>query len=639
MLIIEDKNKTKALLREFIFQVVSEVFGNRVKLVLEDIHLDNPKIENYGDYTTNIAMKLAGQLKMKPCDVAKIISNEVNEYIKGDKRITFEPDSKNSTEKSFSISKILEDVDLTTIGTGFINFKLKKDYLISQIRELLENENVVKTTKNKKKKIMVEFAHPNTHKEFHIGHLRNISLGESIVRILESCGFKVFRANYEGDVGLHVAKAIWGVRKKIAYEKLDLADLEKLSPAKKAEFLGEGYSLGSKAYETDEKARVEIINLNLAIYKDPYQVDLWEKTRNWSLQYFDTVYKRLGTHFDRLFFESEVEKAGRQKVIEGVKSGIFIKDKDGSIYFPGKNYGLNNCVFVTKEGYATYEGKEIALEELEYRVFPFDLDIHVVANEQKNFFAIAFAAVEKVYPHQKGRQYHLAYGMVNLKGSKLSSRMGNVVTADELIDSAREKIIKIIKEGTDKEKEEIAEKVAIAAVKYSMLRVNPKMDIALDLEESVSLVGDSGPYLLYTYARCRSVMRKAGLEGFSLDSLKLFKLPIKINYEEQALLRALYRFPEVVIEAGNMLSPNIICSYLYNLAQKYNLFYQKHKILSVDNSLNLIEKDSQPPKDKKKEDSDLSQKTTFFRLFLTLATAALLKRGLYLLGIWTVEKM
>jgi len=610
MLPIDYKNKVVILLKQLIFRALNDAFENKTKFNLENIEIENPKIKNYGDYSTNIAMKLAGQLKMEPCDIAKIIAKKINDYILNDIKITLIPDSKNSKRENITISQILENVDTKTIGIGFINFKLKKEYLISQIIQLLKNKNLVLTTKNEKKKIMVEFAHPNTHKEFHIGHLRNISIGESLVRVLEACGFEVFRANYEGDVGLHVAKAIWGVRKKIENSKLKIENLRQLTPAKKAEFLGEGYALGSKAYEEDEKARKAIMALNLAIYKDPYKVDLWEETRGWSLEYFDSVYKRLGTHFDRLFFESEVEKKGREKVKEAVQSGIFIKDSDGSIYFPGKKYGLNNCVFVTKEGYATYEGKEIALEDLEYQTFPFDLDIHVVANEQKNFFQIAFAAVEKLYPVQKGRQYHLAYGMVNLKGGKLSSRTGNVVTADKLIDQARDKIIKIIKEGSIAEKEKIAEKVAIAAVKYSMLRVNPKIDIAFDLAESVSLMGDSGPYLLYTYARCKSVMRKAGLDGFS-DNLSDFSSSLNEQSEEEiALLRMLYLFPEVILEAGKNILPSLICNYLYDMAQKYNLFYQKHKILGSN-----------------------------FRLFLTLSTAEILKRGLYLLGIETVEKM
>src|SRR3989338_420045 len=335
------------------------------------------------------------------------------------------------------------------------------------------------------------------------------------------------------------------------------------------------------------------MDINKAIYQDPTSVPLWKETRQMSLDYFEGIYKRVGSNFDRLFFESEVEAKGRQLVIDAVEKGIFIWDKDGSIYFPGEKIGLNNCVFVTRENYATYEGKDVALEHFEYEVFPYDLDIHVVDNEQKNFFEIAFAALEQLFPYQKGKQYHLAYGMVNLKSGKISSRTGQVITADWLIDEAKGKIKEIIqlsnkpinqlsnKYERDRE-EEIAEKVAIAAVKYSMLKVNPKQDIAFDLEESVSLEGDSGPYLLYTYARGRSVIRRAEstLSAFPRRLPKSPRLLREINKEEREILRLLARFEEVVAEAAIGLSPNVMASYLFKLTQAYNLFYAKHTILA-----------------------------------------------------------
>lgn len=420
-----------------------------------------------------------------------------------------------------------------------------------------------------------------------------------------------------------------------------------LNPAEKAKFLGEAYALGSKAYEEDKRAQKEIIALNVQIYKDPSQLELWKETREWSLEYFDSIYKRLGSHFDRLFFESEVEKPGREMVYEGVKKGIFTKDKDGSIYFPGEKYGLNNCVFVTRENYATYEGKEIACEELEYETFPYDLSINNVAG-QSNFFQISYKATEILFPRHKGKHFNLAYGMVNFKSGKLSSRTGQVITADWLIDEAKLKILKLLKPGYSKEEQVIiAEKVAVAAVKYSMLRVNPKMDIAFDLEESVSLEGDSGPYLMYTYARCKSVMRKAELSGHSeakrneakesseaLPSVarSFATLRMTPNPEELSLLRTFYRFSEVVVEAARTLSPNLLCSFLFDLAQKYNLFYNKHSILNPESR-----------KDTWKVALDDSFQVEVivksFRLALTQATSIILKHGLYLLGIETVERM
>ncbi len=627
------------------------------------IIIDHPAREDYGDYSTNLALMLASKLKKSPRVIAQSICDEINHMIKTHQNIAPVSWRNNTKTGEIKVSDVLEKCDIA--GSGFINIWLTEIYLITQSNQLLKNIKSVTTTQNyndgrsgilKGAKIMVEFAHPNTHKEFHIGHLRNISLGESLVRLLERAGSEVFRANYEGDVGLHVAKAIWGVRKKIKNSEFRIQNLRKLTPAEKAKFLGEGYALGSKAYE-NEDAKKEIMDLNKSIYNNPNQVELWKVTRGWSLEYFDTVYKRLGSHFDRLFFESEVEKIGRDRVKEEVKKGIFIKDKDGSIYFPGEKYGLNNCVFVTRENYATYEGKEIALEELEYRTFPFDLDIHVVANEQINFFQIAFKAVEIVHPVQKGRQYHLPYGMVNLKTGKISSRTGQVMTADWLLDEAKKRIFKILEHNksnySKEDQEEIAEKTAVAAVKYTMLKVGPKMDIAFDLEESVNFDGDSGPYLLYTYARCQSVLRKAvtSSKKYQVARSKYEEINtthttyyLLLSTEERSLLRSFYRFEEVAQDAVLNLSPNLICSYLFDLAQKYNLFYGKHKILNSDNKEQTTNN-----KEPVYAESDLAtageQKTVKienkqeFRLFLTTATAQIIKEGLYLLGIETVERM
>lgn len=629
--LISGEGETKLIvqLQKILDLTVSKVLkSQKIENVDYRIIISHPAREDYGDYSTNVALMLASKLKQSPRAIAQSICDEINDLIKSHQIIA--PVSWRSGTKTdeFNVSDILEKCDIA--GSGFINMWLTEVYLITQSYQLLKNIKSVISTQTTNldrpgilngSKIMVEFAHPNTHKEFHIGHLRNISLGESLVRLLGRAGSEVFRANYEGDVGLHVAKAIWGVKQKFkAQSSPPMADrplaeklktMESKSPQEKAKFLGEAYALGSKEYEKEETKK-EIMDLNKSIYNNPYQVELWEETRGWSLEYFDTVYKRLGSRFDRLFFESEVEKIGRDRVKEEIKKGIFIQDKDGSIYFPGEKYGLNNCVFVTREDYATYEGKEIALEELEYRTFSFDLDIHVVANEQINFFQIAFKAVEMVYPIQKGRQYHLPYGMVNLKTGKISSRTGQVMTADSLLDEAKKRIIEILQHNASnyskEDQEEIAEKTAVSAVKYAMLKVGPKMDIAFDLEESVSFEGDSGPYLLYTYARCQSVLRKAG------DNSKSLKLPKSLNPEELSLLRTFYRFEEVVNNAVLNMTPNLICSYLFDLAQRYNLFYGKHKILESAEAREL-------------------------RLFLTTVTAQIIKEGLYLLGIETVERM
>ncbi len=636
-----DEGALLSQLRQCLYEVVGDVYPQVKDAIGKDtIVLGKPTQEMFGDYTTNIALILSKPVGKNPREIAE----ELVKKLLSDK------------ESDQKLKHLIQTAQVA--GPGFINIWLPHSYLFSLL-SILEgedflnhlSEHVKKTSGNtlSGKKVFVEFAHPNTHKEFHIGHLRNIAIGESVVRILQACGATVFRANYEGDVGLHVAKAIWGVYQKVhkkgSLNKSDIDDekvdmIRKKSPPERAKFLGQGYALGSKMYEEDPAAKQEIMDLNKAIYIDPTTVVLWKETRQWSLDYFDTIYKRLGTHFDRLFFESEVEALGRKIVKAQVEKGIFVKDKDGSIYFPGEKFGLNNCVFVTKEDYATYEGKEVALEDYEYKTFPFDISIHNVAYEQKNFFQIAFTAVEQVFPYQKNKQFHLAYGMVKLKGGKLSSRTGEVITADNLLDQAKEEIKTIVKGSTtrlsnslsEKEVESIAEKVAVSAVKYSMLRVNPKMDIAFDLAQSVSFDGDSGPYIQYTYARCKSVLKR-GESNKTTKPLPITEHVYAITSEEEKnLLRNLHEFSSVIVDAGRNLSPNLIGTYLFSLSQKFNIFYNKHSILTPG------EKDVGLSEGKHLSQVDIDELRAF-RLSLTSATAHVLKVGLYLLGIETVERM
>lgn len=659
-------------LQNIIAKALDDALGYKTSSLYE-IKIEHPKVENYGDFATNIALVLGNKLKMKPFDVAEKLDRKLKEYIRDGQTISIKTDSKAVSPVIYSVSDILEKSQ--AVLPGFLNLFLSQKYLSTHLSILLSSDYPVSTGKTQQlsstskdsiSRVLVEFAHPNTLKEFHIGHLRNISIGESVVRILEANGVKVFRANYEGDVGLHVAKALWGVYQKLGENKDKKTALDEITavmtPAQKAKFLGEGYALGSKKYDDDKSVTSEIIALNKAIFNDPDAVLFWKETRQMSLDYFDSIYKRLGSHFDRLFFESEVEERGREIVKQNIKTGLFIQDKDGSIYFPGQKYGLNNCVFVTQENYATYEGKEIACEELEYKTFPYELSVNVVAIEQRNFFQISYKATETVFPIHRGKHFHLAYGMVNLKSGKLSSRKGEVITADWLIDEAKKRVREIIastdKKGVEAIPDAAIEKIAVAAVKYSMLRVNPLMNIAFDIEKSVSFDGDSGPYLQYTYARCKSVIRKweagsgklekeVGSEKSKgptshVNNLASHLPPLTSwNPEELALLRTFVRFEEVVYEAAKSFSPNLICSYLFDLAQKYNLFYAKHSILGI------IEYKTNNPsttlmagiKQEKEPNTHNLQPTTQFRLALTQATANILKSGLNLLGIETVERM
>jgi arginyl-tRNA synthetase len=452
-----------------------------------------------------------------------------------------------------------------------------------------------------------------------------------MVRLLEGNGNKVIRANYQGDVGLHIAKCLYGILRSTKYAmpagRQEVRSTNLKTIHEKIQFLAEAYVAGNKAYEEDEKAKEKINTINNQIYaKDPEIYPMYEQTRAWSLEYFDSIYKRLGSHFDRFYFESETYGLGKKLVLEFVEKGIFEKD-EGAVIFPGEKYGLHNRVFITSEGNATYEGKDIGLAKLQFSEYRPDQIIHCVSTEQIEYFRVIFEAIAHVFPETKGKEFHLIYGWVRLKTGKMSSRSGNVVLGEWLLDEVKKEIQGILIKGDrgypKKEQDSIAEKAAVAAVKYAFLKVSTPQEIAFDIKESININGDSGPYLLYTYARCKSVLQKSGNssvivrsgndEAISIRKIASSRkagLAMTLNQEEHDVARLLLYFPEIVEEAGRLLAPNTLCSYLFHLAQAFNLFYAKHEILG--NNL---------------------------RIMLTEKTAETLKKGLYLLGIETVERM
>ncbi len=552
-------------------EIIKKIKSSLAGISEADIRLSRPTDSSHGDFTTSVALVASRKLGKNPIDIANELKDNLGS-IEGIEKIKVAP-------------------------PGFINFFVAKDNLLDNLSEILEKkEKYGKSNKLVGKKILIEFAHPNTHKEFHIGHLRNISTGEAIVRILDNLGATTKRANYQGDVGLHVAKALFGI------EKLgNISEFEGKSLKEKAEFLGKAYTLGSKYYEEDEHAKEKISEINKKIYeKDSETMLLWEKTRSWSLDYFDSIYKRVDSKFDRLYFESEVFDVGKKLVLSHIDDGIFEKS-EGAVIFDGEKYGLHKRVFITTEGNPTYEGKEMGLGQLEYEEFSFDEAVHVVGPEQAGYFKVVFKALELINQALAGKEKHLSYGFVRLKDGKMSSRMGNVIAGEWLLDEAKKKISESFKEMD----EWTLEMVAVGAVKYSMLKFGRTSDIAFSFEDSISLEGNSGPYIQYTFARTQSVLAKKAATSKVSNS--------DLEKEELEIIRMLTKFGEVAEEAGNSFAPNILCNYLFELCQKFNLFYQKHKIIGGEEEE--------------------------FRLVLTKAVGQVIKNGLYLLGIESPEKM
>ena len=666
-------------------KIIKEVI---VKMGISDVV---PVVEHtadlsHGDYTTNVAMQLAKVLKRSPVEIAKEIKYKLTADSLQFTAKAVDHFTDRSGQKVSGTGKensVLQDIDKIEVAPpGFINFYLSASTLSTELSEVLESKegfgmlysSVKREAESVKKKIMVEFAHPNTHKAFHIGHLRNITTGEAIIRLLKSQGATVIRANYQGDVGMHIAKALYALLR-THNSQLTTHNLKSLSLNEKVELLGKAYAAGSRAFEEDKEAQARIKDYNFLIYAaaqrfqkergiEPSSTDylkfvsgrdaeldeiyeLWKETRQWSLDYFDSIYKRVGSHYDRFYFESECLR-GVDLAKDAVKKGV-LEESEGAIIFNGKKYGLDTRVFVNSLGLPTYEAKELALSQKEFSEFgTLDKVIHVVGPEQASFFQVTFKT-EELLGIQKNQQYHLVYGWVKLKQGKMSSRLGNVVLGETLLEEAKKEIVKILNKPSaislqlSDKKEEIAEKAAIAAVKYAFLKVSTLNTIAFDLKESVNINGDSGPYLMYTYARCKSVMRKAqkpsaiSLQPSDKSESREVKADSSFNSEELLVMRLIYRFTENVGTAAKTYSPNILCEYLYDLSSAFNTFSNKHSILGGD--MQYVTRDTKI--DQKKVSSFKLQVSSQsqFRLTLTTATAQVLKNGLYLLGIETLEKM
>ncbi len=543
-----------------------------------DVLLSIPKNIAFGDYSTNIALQLAKQDsangKQKPTEIASGIVDRLQRAPEG------EGDS----------SEYLEKVEVA--GEGFINFFLKDEELVKNAEDLDLLRKV-----EAPQKILVEYGHVNPLKEIHIGHLRTFILGESICRTIEALGNEVFRANYQGDIGLHIAKAIWGIRKAGLPTK-------SLSLEEKAEFLGKAYALGVISYDENPQTKEEIDKINIELYqKDPGLKEVYDLARGWSLEYFEPIYELLGIKYDRCFFESEVFEQGKQIVLDNV--GKVFEKSDGAIIFPGEKYGLQTRVFVTSKGNPTYEGKELGLAEAEYDEFNYEKSIHVVASEQEGYFQVVIKAIELIFPYLVGKKQHLSYGVVNLKMGKMSSRTGNVVTVNELLAVVSEKVREVMKNSRIEVDQEIVRKIALGAIKFHYLKFSPRPNIVFDLDQSVSLDGDSGPYVQYTFARIQSVLKKGTVEPEYNE--------VDLEKQERALLRQLYFFQETVEEIGVVYHPNILTSYLMDLARIYNLFYQESRIVGSEKEA--------------------------FRLKLSLEVGKVLKKGLHLLGIEAPERM
>ena len=474
-------------------------------------------------------------------------------------------------------------------GAGFINIFLTDKFLISS----LTTPGVVQTTPGVVSKVVFEYTDPNPFKVFHIGHLMPNLVGQAFSNIFEYLGADVKRVNYQGDVGLHVAKSVYGVIKLGGLEQVKGKSLDV-----RTKFLGQAYVLGTNDYESDKNAKTEIININKAVYKvaqdnllaPEYQKeklkfgdvdasidlemikDIYLTGRAWSLEKFDEIYERLGTNFDSYYFESTAGEVGSKVVMKGLEKSVFEKS-DGAIVFKGEQYGLHTRVFINSEGLPTYEAKDLGLPTIKQKDFDYDLSVIVTGNEIDDYFKVVLKALSLINPDLSSKTKHISHGMLKLTTGKMSSRKGNVITGEELMDMVVNKIEEIISTRQDlseAEKLQIKEQVGLSAIKYMVLKPTTGSDIVFDLEESVKYDGNSGPYLQYTVVRANSILKK--LTG-TYDTEKSDLLDI-----ESELILKLIQFNGVILRCADNYSVHFLSNYLYQLASSFNGYYGQVKI-------------------------------------------------------------
>jgi arginyl-tRNA synthetase len=483
---------------------------------------------SHGDYATNAAMAAAKTLGRNPRELADALAQTLRESLAG----------------------VVSSIEVA--GPGFINFTLARPVISGIVKEAATlGSDWGRGSETEGKRYSIEYSCPNPFKEMHIGHLMSTVIGEALAGTIENGGATVIRDSYGGDVGPHVAKALWALREKGIAE-----------PATAKE-IGDAYAHGSRAYEESAEAKTEIDGLNRAIYQgtDAELMELWRKGRDVSLEAFREIYKVLSTHFDYYFFESETATPGMEVVQDGLARGIF-EESEGAIIYKGEKKGLHTLVFVTSQGTPTYEAKELGLAFLIEERVPNDIRYILTAAEQVGHFAVVHAAMEDIAPLVARKTSHVPHGFLRLTSGKMSSREGNIITAAALIEEVLEKA---------KEKNEdplIAEQVAVGAIKYMILRQAAGGDIMFDTEKSLSLDGDSGPYLQYALVRARSILAQAS-EG--KDGTDAPDAPYTLE-------RLLIRFPEVAALAVRDRTPHKITQYLTQLAGEWNSFYAQERI-------------------------------------------------------------
>jgi arginyl-tRNA synthetase len=569
-------------IREIIQDSVEKLFP---QMKIPEFQVEHPEKKELGDYATNVAFLIAKELKESPIKIANQIANLIKK------------------------EKIFEKVEVK--GPGFINFFLSFDFLFEELKRILrERESYGKSKIGKGKTVIIDYSSPNIAKPFGIGHLRSTIIGQALYNIYKFLGYKVIGDNHLGDWGTQFGKLIFAIKnwgkKKVKDYSID--ELEELyvrfhkEAEKNPQLEEEGRKWFKKLEEGEKEAR-----------------RIWKVLVKISLKEFERIYKFLGVKFDLALGESFYEPMTRE-IIEELKEKKIAKESQGALIIEFHQNEFPPVIIQKSDGTTTYFTRDLATIKYRLKKWNPDLIMYEVGADQKLHFQQLFKTVEILGWSRKTKFVHVAHGLYRTKTGKFSTRKGETVHLEDVLKEAIERTKEIIEKSeasrglVGKEKERVAKIVGIGAVKYNDLSQHPSKDIIFDWEKVLNLKGNSAPYLQYTFVRCQSVLRKAGDRKLEAESRKL-KIE-KLKKEEVDILREIYKFPEIVQEAAEKFSPNLICNFVFDLAKKYNLFYDSYPILKAEN-----------------------EKTKNFRLILTKAVAQIIKNSLLILGIETPQKM
>jgi arginyl-tRNA synthetase len=516
---------------------------------------------------------------------------------------------------------------------GFLNLSFSASYWLNTLQDIAGDTDFEMFEAGESAPlVMIEYSSPNTNKPLHLGHIRNNLLGFSLSRIVAANGCRVVKTNIVNDRGIHICKSM------LAWQKWGKGETPESSGKKGDHLVGDYYVLFDKNYK-QELAELQKQGLSLEEAENTSHLmqearemlraweagdseirSLWETMNNWVYLGFDESYAKLGVDFDKIYYESQTYLSGKEKVLEGLDKGIFYRNDDGSVWADLSSDGLDQKLLLRADGTSVYMTQDIGTAALRFEEYPIDKMIYVVGNEQNYHFKVLSILLDKLGFAWGKDLVHFSYGMVELPEGKMKSREGTVVDADDLIEemisTARETSEELGKldSCSPEEAADIARIVGLGALKYFILKVDPRKNMTFNPKESIDFNGNTGPFIQYTYARIRSVLRKAEELGYRAQVQE--QLADRLSDKELSLIKNLYEFPVVVKEAGNSYSPAVIANYVYELAKEYNQFYHDYSVLYETNS-------------------DLRD----FRILLSDQTAKVIRMALYLLGIEVPERM